>query len=196
MQSRDEIRREMRARRRALSAHERSRRASAIASHVLRSRLFRGANSVAGYLPVQGEADPTPVLAHALATGKQVYLPVLSSLRRGGLCFARFDARIGLRRNRLGIPEPVHHPRGLARGLALDLVLTPLVAYDARGNRLGMGGGFYDRTFAYLTHRTHWRRPVLIGYAYAFQQVHALDRESWDVPLSGVVTENGLMLFD
>jgi 5-formyltetrahydrofolate cyclo-ligase len=74
-------------------------------------------------------------------------------------------------------------------------VLAPLVAFDRSGNRLGMGGGYYDRSFAYLRHRVHWRRPRLIGYAYGFQEVQALERAHWDVPLSGVVTELGLRLF-
>lgn len=195
MLSRDQIRKEIRARRRALSPQERSIRAAAIASHLLRSRLFRTARAVAGYLPVRGEADPTPVLRQARRHGKDVYLPVLARLGHAGLCFARFDDGVRLRPNRFGILEPEHHPRDLVRGLSLDLVLTPLVAFDAHGNRLGMGGGFYDRTFSYLAHRTHWCRPVLIGYAYSFQEVDGLPRQRWDVPLSGVATEHGLTLF-
>ncbi|MGD8594123.1 MAG: 5-formyltetrahydrofolate cyclo-ligase, partial [Gammaproteobacteria bacterium] len=73
-------------------------------------------------------------------------------------------------------------------GRRLNLVLTPLVAFDARGNRLGMGGGYYDRTFAYLRHQHRWRRPRLAGIAYDFQQVDRLERSSWDVPLSTIAT--------
>jgi 5-formyltetrahydrofolate cyclo-ligase len=77
----------------------------------------------------------------------------------------------------------------------LDLILTPLVAFDDQGNRLGMGGGFYDRTLAYLGRRKHWKKPRLIGTAHAFQQVARLPHESWDVPLHGVVTEKALLSF-
>lgn len=183
----------MRGRRRALTHRDLDQRAQVIASHLLRARVFRSARSIAAYFPVRGEADPSLVIEHALALGKRVYLPVLS--RRGDLCFAPLDADTPLRRNRLGIPEPDVQPRMLARPRDLDLVLTPLVAFDRSGTRLGMGGGYYDRSFAYLRHRLHWRRPRLIGYAYGFQEVPALERAEWDVPLSGVVTEQGLRLF-
>jgi 5-formyltetrahydrofolate cyclo-ligase len=193
MPERDEIRRAMRGRRRALTHRDLDQRARVIASHLLRSRLFRSARSIAAYVPVRGEADPSPVVEHALALGKHVYLPVLS--RRGDLCFAPLNTDTPLRRNRFGIPEPAVHSRLLARPRDLDLVLAPLVAFDRSGTRLGMGGGYYDRSFAYLRHRLHWRRPRLIGYAYGFQEVQALERAEWDVPLSGVVTELGLRLF-
>jgi 5-formyltetrahydrofolate cyclo-ligase len=74
-------------------------------------------------------------------------------------------------------------------------VLTPLVAFDLHGNRLGMGGGFYDRTFEFLNRHTHWRRPLLIGLAYDFQRVEQLYSHGWDVRLSGVVTEQGFVSF-
>jgi 5-formyltetrahydrofolate cyclo-ligase len=92
-----------------------------------------------------------------------------------------------LRRNRFGIGEP-RGPRLPWR--RLDLVLLPLVAFDAGGGRLGMGGGFYDRTFAALrARRGQWQRPALVGLAHGFQRVAALPREAWDVPLAAVATE-------
>jgi len=77
---------------------------------------------------------------------------------------------------------------------ALDIALVPLVAFDDYGRRLGMGGGYYDRTFAYLRHREHWRRPKLIGVAFEFQRVAELPAQPWDVPLDGIITEKGLLL--
>ena len=71
----------------------------------------------------------------------------------------------------------------------LDLVLVPLVAFDDRGNRLGMGGGYYDQTFAFLSQRQHYRRPTLLGVAYEFQRLVALPVQAWDIPLDGVATE-------
>jgi 5-formyltetrahydrofolate cyclo-ligase len=89
---------------------------------------------------------------------------------------------------------------GGAEGLAqvvrsghwLDLVLVPLVGFDARGNRLGMGGGFYDRHFAFLRNRRAWRRPLLIGIAFDVQRVPRLSDAAHDVPLWGIVTERGI----
>jgi 5-formyltetrahydrofolate cyclo-ligase len=77
----------------------------------------------------------------------------------------------------------------------LDLVLTPLVAFDERGVRLGVGRGYYDRTFKFLRHRSHWRRPKLLGVAYELQLVGPLTPSSWDVPLWGVVTEDRVRRF-
>ena len=90
-------------------------------------------------------------------------------------------------RNIFGILEPERKPRIDAR--RLDLVLTPLVAFDDRGVRIGVGRGYYDRCFAFLNRRRHWRRPKLVGVAYERQHVRELARASWDVPLWGAVTE-------
>ena len=81
------------------------------------------------------------------------------------------------------------HPRERRYGRELDLILAPLVGFDTHGNRLGMGGGYYDRTFAYLKHRLHWQKPRLIGLAYELQRVADLANHAWDVPLQSVVTE-------
>lgn len=196
MDHRDQLRRELRARRLALTRAERDRLARAIARQLARSHLFLASRRIAAYLPVRGEASPLPLIARALALGKQVYLPVLSPLHDGRLWFCAYHGHRPLARNRFGIPEPRPRDGGLLPATGLDLVLAPLVGFDARGNRLGMGGGFYDRTFAFRNARRHWHRPRLIGYAYAFQQVAHLAACHWDVPLDGVVTEQGLRLFE
>jgi 5-formyltetrahydrofolate cyclo-ligase len=74
----------------------------------------------------------------------------------------------------------------------LDLMLVPLVGFDGACNRIGMGGGFYDRTLAYLRRRRHWRRPRLIGIAHECQRVDRIDPRPWDIPLDAVVTEQGV----
>jgi 5-formyltetrahydrofolate cyclo-ligase len=94
-----------------------------------------------------------------------------------------------MRANRFNIPEPTLRNRRLRLAWTLDLLLVPLVGFDAGGNRLGMGGGFYDRTLSYLSHRTYWRRPRLIGIAHECQRVAELRLRPWDVPLDMVVTE-------
>ena len=100
--------------------------------------------------------------------------------------------RIGgdrLVRNRFGIPEPSLRQHRIALPWALDVILVPLVGFDSACRRLGMGGGFYDRTLGFLRHRTHWRRPTLIGLAHECQRVAELEAQPWDVPLDMVVTE-------
>jgi 5-formyltetrahydrofolate cyclo-ligase len=74
----------------------------------------------------------------------------------------------------------------------LDLVLVPLVGFDPRGHRLGMGAGLYDRHFAFLRHRRTWRRPLLVGVAFEAQKVERLTEAEYDVQLDGVVTECGV----
>ena len=189
MDSRSDLRWEMRTRRRALGDARRAWLSESAASCFSRHHLFRSARRIGVYLPNDGELDPTPLMTLAWAMGKQVYLPVLSHLRRDHLLFAPYAPGDALRENRFGIPEPVVSLRQMIDLKSLDLVLTPLVAFDERGNRLGMGGGFYDRSFAFLRRRRHWLKPHLVGLAYDFQRVETLQQQHWDVPLRGVVTE-------
>lgn len=188
-----ELRRQMRRRRRALTASQRRRASHQLAQRLRRSPLYRRSRHIAAYCGADGELDPTPLVRGAWRDGKRVYLPVLKRRPEQGLCFRRYARSTRLRNNRFGIPEPVSSPAIAARHL--DLVLAPLVAFDGAGRRLGMGGGYYDRTFAFMHHRRRWQHPRLVGVAFSFQQVAELPGEPWDVPLWGVCTEAGLRRF-
>jgi 5-formyltetrahydrofolate cyclo-ligase len=158
--------------------------------------LFRNSRRIAVYLPADGEVDTAAIIERAWAMGKQVYLPVLVPFLHNRLWFARYEAGTPLVRNRFGIAEPrVVHRRRIETH-ALDLVLAPLVGFDGEGNRLGMGGGFYDRSFGYLARRRRWRKPHLVGLAYDFQQLPRLPAQHWDVPLTAVVTDAACHYFD
>jgi len=74
------------------------------------------------------------------------------------------------------------------------MVITPLVAFDSKGNRMGMGGGYYDRSFAWRRNRQHWKGPLLVGYAYELQKTRRLDNKSWDIVMDAIVTENTLYM--
>jgi 5-formyltetrahydrofolate cyclo-ligase len=182
----------MRARRRALSLREREQCARSAARHLSRSPLFRRSRRIACYLAQDGEMDPAPLMASAWAMGKTLYLPALHAMPAGSLWFAPYRPGAPLRYNRFDIPEPDVPLRQMVRAQDLDLVLAPLVAFDAAGNRLGMGKAFYDRSLAFLQQRRHWLRPRVVGFAYGFQEVAQLNPHPWDIPLHAVATESGL----
>jgi 5-formyltetrahydrofolate cyclo-ligase len=123
----------------------------------------------------------------------RLYLPVVDG-PGGRMAFAPADAPPrAWRRNRYGLPEPSALPALLCAPARLDLVLVPLVAFDGRGHRLGMGGGHYDRAFAFLRRRQHWHRPRLLGLAFDAQDAGSLEPAPWDVPLWAVLTESRLI---
>ncbi len=174
------MRAEMRARRRSLSAAEQRRNALLLAGHVARLRQFRAARRVALYWASDGEIDLAPVMRLCWRQRKRVYLPRLAG---DGMQFAELKRGKRMVRNRFGIPEPDSSATSVKVD-SLDLVLTPLVAYTAAGERLGMGGGFYDRA---LAKAPGW----IVGVAHSCQRADALPRESWDLPVAGVITEKG-----
>jgi 5-formyltetrahydrofolate cyclo-ligase len=189
---RDDLRRRLRDARRGLVPQVRRAAAEAAAAHVLALPVYKHARRVAAYMAVDAELDPEPFIGRARADGKEVYLPVLAGEQF--LHFQAYAAGTPLRPNRYRIPEPVNDPKTALRPAYLDLVLAPLVAFDVRGHRLGMGGGYYDRSFAFLKD-ARAKGPALIGLAYECQKLAALPAESWDVPLVGVATEQQFYSF-
>jgi 5-formyltetrahydrofolate cyclo-ligase len=194
MGGQDQLRRSLRARRAALTPEQQRTAAARLIPHVTATRLFRVSRRIACYFPNDGEIDPTPLMDIIRSMRKQCYVPVLSRLSHESLWFAEAHRDTPLVFNRFGIPEPAVPARDLVRARELDLILAPLVAFDRAGNRLGMGGGFYDRSLAFLRHRHHWRKPHLLGLAHDFQQVDTLPANPWDIPLQGVVTDRGVYL--
>lgn len=189
---RDELRRRMREARRALNPESRRDAAERAAHLAAATSHYRDARRIAVYIAVDCELDPDPLVARARADGKQVYLPVLGPRDDEPMHFLPYLSGAPLRPNRFRIPEPAGAER--LAPMELDLVLAPLVAFGARGERLGMGSGFYDRSFAFLM-SARVPHPVLLGYAYACQRVDGFESEPWDVPLVGVVTEQQFHLF-
>ena len=181
------LRRAMRDQRRSLPATTAHKHALQLAKNARHHPLLLKSRHIAGFLPADGEMDPTPLMHSLWELGKQIYLPVLVPFADERLWFARFRPEDALVYNRYGIAEPLR--RHLIKASALDLVLTPLVAFDLQGHRIGMGGGFYDRRFAFLRHRNHWHKPRLLGIAYEFQKQDIIEANSWDIPLHAIVTE-------
>jgi 5-formyltetrahydrofolate cyclo-ligase len=192
---RAQIRRTIRERRRRLSVTERRAAARGMARIAAGSRIFRNSTRIGLYLANDAEMDPLPVLRRAWSMRKRCYLPVLDPLGSNRLWFVPYRPGDALLSNRFGILEPVHAARTRVRADALDLILAPLVAFDRHGHRLGMGGGYYDRSLEFLLHRRHWRRPRLYGLAYEFQRVPELRAAAWDVGLDGCFSEERLHTF-
>lgn len=184
-----QLRRRLRRQRRALSPAEQTEHAWSLARRLGILKPFLRARRVGGYVSADGEIDPAPLLERAWDHRKRVYFPVLRPHPHPRLWFVEHRRGEPMTRNAFGIPEPARRGRRIRLPQALDLLLVPLVGFDERCNRVGMGGGFYDRTLAYLKDRRHWRRPLLIGLAHECQRVAHLEPTPWDVPLDLVVTE-------
>lgn len=183
------LRAQLRRRRRALDAAQQAQAARDLAAQLQQLPAFARARRIAFYLACDGEIDPAAALAAALARGAQCYAPVIADGDKI-LRFAEITARAEFRAGRFGIAEPVAADRDLLDARALDLALLPLVGFDRRGNRIGMGGGFYDATFARsAAGATTGRGPLLVGLAHEIQRVDAIDTEAWDIPLTAVVTD-------
>ena len=187
--SRPQLRRMLRNARRALTSSEQRKAAQGVYRQLAQHPLFRRAKHISLYLPTDGEIDPRLLLRAAQRRGKATYLPVLSAWPRTKMVFQRVRPGEKLLPNRFRILEPRVNVRRQRKVWALDLVLLPLVGFDDAGGRLGMGGGFYDRSLAYLARRQHWRKPTLLGLAHECQKVERLVQASWDVPLAGTVTD-------
>ena len=187
--SRAQLRRYLRAKRRALGRQAQRCAARGLYRQLAQHPLFRRATQIALYLPNDGEIDPRPLLRAAQRRGKATYLPVLSPWPRSKMVFQRITAGETLRPNRFGIAEPRRNHARQRKIWALDLILLPLVGFDRHGGRLGMGGGFYDRSLAYRKMRKNWHKPTLLGLAHECQQVDRLELASWDMPLQATVTD-------
>jgi 5-formyltetrahydrofolate cyclo-ligase len=176
-EDRPALRRRLRAARRAVPAPARPLAALAIDRALARLGLPRPGSRISAFHPFDGEIDPGAVLRRAEALGCRVYYPVVTSLRARRMRF---------------VASPEDGGRDTISPRWLDLVLVPLVGFDARGHRLGMGAGLYDRQFAFLRQRRAWQRPLLLGVAFDVQRVERLAEAEHDVPLWGVVTERGI----
>ena len=187
---RRQLRQRVRAARRDMSPAARAAADRAIASHIQKSPEFRSAQRIALFLAFDGEPSMQDVIVNAVARRKRVYAPIITEEK---MHFAELDPSALLATNFFGIQEP--HLGSPIDARALDLVLTPLVAFDDRGVRVGVGRGYYDRCFRFLLNRRAWRHPKLLGVAYELQRAPNLVRQPWDVLLAGVVTEAGVRRF-
>jgi len=192
MSARATLRRRCRERRAAMEPQARAHASLEIVRRLGDSPAFRAARRIALYWPVADEADVRGVLTLAASARQQCYLPVMCAGRT--LSFLAYRSGEALVANGFGVPEPRRSPGGELAAALLDLVCVPLLGFDRAGNRLGQGGGYYDRSFAFTAAQPA-AKPLLVGIAFACQELGPIDREPWDVPLDAVVTERELVDF-
>lgn len=183
------LRKTLRQQRRNLTRQQQQAASIGLCRQLAQLPVFVNSQRIAAYIPNDGEINPQPLLELAWRLRKRVYLPVLHPFQKGHLLFMEYQPHQPLALNRFGIPEPLcdHHSRCPA--WTLDLVLTPLVGFDEQGNRMGMGGGFYDRTFAFMQTGRAPRRPRMVGVAHECQKVGELPCERWDIGMDFIVTD-------
>lgn len=186
------LRASTRAKRSQLSAEKIADASLNITDRIWRFPFMSRCRRIAAYYAVNGEVDCRYIIQSAWERGRAVFLPVL---RGEELMFANHRPDSNFLRNQHGIPEPISTDGNFLRPCEMDVVLTPLVSFDKLGNRLGMGGGYYDRSFRFMRDRDNWIRPRLVGLAYEFQKVPKLKASSWDVPLHNAITEKQIYSF-
>jgi len=187
MEEKNLLRRTIRQRRRALSQIEQRQASFLLIHNIKRENFLKRFKHIAIYFPCNGEISLLGLL-NKVKKNKIIYLPII---KRKKMYFMRYEGK--LKKNRFNIPEPAQRFKKIHPSI-LNVVFTPLLAFDDRGNRLGMGGGFYDRCFHYLNHRRN-KKPLLYGVAYDWQQVSTLNPNSWDIPLNKVITDQRIYHF-
>jgi 5-formyltetrahydrofolate cyclo-ligase len=158
-----------------------------IAERFLNSRHFLNCRTLACYLATWDEVDTNSIIERAWRAKKRVFAPVIGT--RGEMTFGRLLPETTLVRNEFGLWEPTSDLR--IDPSDLDIVVTPLVAFDSKYNRIGMGGGYFDRTFAFLRGRQSWLRPKLVGLAFDCQKVEKISPKPWDIRLYHVYSDAG-----
>tara|TARA_B000000475_G_scaffold165643_1_gene133309 strand:+ start:121 stop:675 length:555 start_codon:yes stop_codon:yes gene_type:complete len=176
-----ELRKELRKTRRLIDQPTRKKRGRQLLYQCKKNSIFRNAKHVAIFIPNDGEIETSDTINFLTQQGYLVYLPILAG---GKLKFAKMGKKY--RKNKFGIDEPIYSPyRGAHR---MDIILMPLVGFDKHKNRLGMGGGFYDKTLSFHKQLKNFRVPKLFGLAFDSQEVDKLITQPWDVPLDGIIT--------
>ena len=172
--------------RRILNYEEREFASELICAAAIRAPFFQRAKFIACYLPADDEVNCWRLIKRAWLMKKRIFVPTVQ--KNSKLRFVEFRDNSETHTNKYGLDEPVSEvdidPR------KLDVVFTPLVAFDSNGNRIGMGGGYYDRAFSFLKNRQHLQKPKLVGLAFDCQWVENIGASTWDIPLFCVFTES------
>lgn len=187
MTSRSDLRKQIRLARQSLTEFEQAEAAKKINVNISQHLNLSQINRVGIYLSNDGEIDTSLIIKTLWEHNVEVYVPIIHPFSSGYLLFQRYEKNSPMTLNRYGILEPKLNCSQVIPVIALDVLFTPLVAFDLSGNRLGMGGGYYDRSLASY-YREQRDKPQLIGLAHSCQRVDKLPCEAWDVPLKTIIT--------
>jgi len=194
--TRTAIRQQIRQRRQQLSIQQQQQAGRDLVHQFSQHPYIQSAQHIAIYLHTDGELDTQAVIDWCWQQGKQVYIPILHPFSHKQLLFTRLTATTPLIKNKYGISEPQLDVTQVIPYLALDLVCSPLVAFDLLGNRLGMGGGYYDRTFSQHQFVRHDQQPpYVLGLAHDCQQHDNLPIAPWDMPIKEIITPSRTLAF-
>lgn len=192
----DTLRKSLRQQRQQLTLQQQQHHQILACQHLINSSYLEKAKKVAVFLSQDGELGTEQVINTLLQNAQiELFLPALETQPDWHMGFSPYRIDSKMRNNRFNIPEPDVPYELHQTGQEMDLVLMPLVGFDLAGHRMGMGGGFYDRTFAFKLNNPQVKNPILVGWAHSCQQTEQLPNEPWDVPLDAVITEKGLRQF-
>ena len=189
-QEKKALRQALRKTRRELSANQQKTASQGLLKNLLDLPAYQNSQHIAVYIAADGEIDPLLLVQNAWKQGKQIYLPLVDPKGTHTLTFLPWQEDTVMVNNKYGIPEPDSSLYKALPTQELDLVLLPLTGFDENGRRMGMGGGYYDRTFSFVREEnTQSQQPRLIGLAHECQKVENIPSESWDIPLAGIATD-------
>ncbi len=187
--ARRQLRKQMRQQRCRLSAKQQQQHSQKLLRQFKQQYALLSYQHIAVYLSNDGEIDINPIIAYLLSLNKHCYLPVIKNTAHKKMYFAPYHDKSIMESNIFSILQPKVDPAKLYTPQQLDVILMPLVAFDKQGNRLGMGGGFFDQSLRHLRYRKYYKKPKLIGIAHHFQESKQLPTAPWDIPLDQIITE-------
>ncbi len=191
LKSKVQVRTELKLFRSNLTQYQKLESADRLCRNLLKYRFITGAKRVGVYLPYRGEIDLFPWIQLAWRQGKALYLPVVGN--KDELSFVRYTHKTPLKKNKFNILEPANKKQGVSIR-KLDVILAPMVAFDVNGFRLGMGGGFYDRTLHYKA-KHRYLKPAFVGVGYHWQLMSWASPEPWDIKLDVAITDKNVCFF-
>ncbi len=167
--------------------------ALALLGHLSAAKVIEEHQNLAFYLPIKGEISCWPLIEYAKSLDKNCFLPKVFPNKKRGMWFLPYEDKASIAKGAFGILEPTANIKDAIRPSQLDVIFMPLVAFDNQGNRVGMGGGYYDSVLSNF--KQQQKRPLLIGLAYNFQQVSQVPLQSWDISMDAVATPSYFLKF-